>query len=97
MSLKMWWPSPEAFEDLTVTDIETGWQLSAPDDTELAAWLNYWSQDDEHHEFFQTVFVKTLTEHAEIVLENYGQTEAIPDEQSSDREQTEEDSAGVLT
>ena len=96
---EMWWPSPEAFEDLTVTDIETGWQLSAPDDTELAEWLTYWSQDEEHHEFFQTVFVKALTEYANLViddLEQNGKTQVQLDEQSSNREQAQEVSPGAL-
>ena len=44
--LEMWWPSPEAFDDLTVTDAEDGWTFSAPDDTELAGWLAYWNQDE---------------------------------------------------
>lgn len=92
-TLEMWWPSPEAFEDLTITDIETGGQLSAPDDTELAEWLDYWSQDEEHHEFFQMVFVKALTEHANFVLdslEQNGENEVLPDGSQSDREQAED-------
>ena len=50
--LEMWWHSPEAFEDPTVTDIDTGCQLSAPDDTKLAEGHNYWPQDEEQHAFF---------------------------------------------
>jgi hypothetical protein len=91
-----WWPSPDAFNDLEVTDIEEGWQLSAPDFTELAEWLNYWNQSEEHHALFQTVFVKTLTDHAELVIENYGKTEAITDQQSGDRSETQEVSTGAL-
>jgi hypothetical protein len=83
----MWWPSPEAFEDLTVTDIDTGWQLSAPDDTELAEWLNYWSQDEEHHAFFEKAFLEVLTNHANFILDQNGKAEVQPDEQSGDREQ----------
>ena len=92
-----WWPSPESFDDLTVTDTESGWELSAPDDSELAEWLTYWNQSEEHHALFQTVFLQTLTDYAELVLENYGKTEAIPDEQSAHREQTENDVPGALT
>jgi hypothetical protein len=89
-----WWPSPGAFDNLTVTDTEDGWDLSAPDDTELAEWLSYWNQSEEHHALFQTVFVKALTDHAELVIENYGKTQAVPDEQSSDREQAEDVGTG---
>lgn len=94
----MWWPSPEAFEDLEVTDIEDGWQLSAPDDTELADWLNYWSQDKEHHEFFQTVFVKALTEHANFViddLEQNGKSQDLTDRLDANSKQAEDVSAGL--
>ena len=97
MSLTMWWPSPEAFEDLEVTDIETGWQLSAPDGTELAEWLEYWSQDEEHHEFFQKVFVRALTEHANFVLddlEKNGKAEDLSDGCQTDSEHPEDDGAG---
>jgi len=94
---EMWWPSPEAFEDLTVTDTEEGWDLIAPDDTELGAWLNFWNQDEAHHEVFNKAFVSVITKHALKTLEQHGETEAIPDEQSSDREQTEENTAGMLS
>ncbi len=46
---EMWWPSPEAFEDLTVEDAEHGFDLSAPDDTECGEWLAFWNQDEAHH------------------------------------------------
>ena len=82
-----WWPSLESFDDLTVTDTGSRWELSAPDDTELAEWLSFWNQSEGHHALFQTVFLKALTDHAELVIENYGKTENQPDEQSSHREQ----------
>jgi len=87
-----WWPSPEAFEVLEVTDIEDGWQLSAPDGTELAEWLNYWNQDEEHHALFETTFVKSLTEHANFVLddlEQHGKDE-VTDQSESDCSSSEE-------
>ena len=93
-----WWPHPDAFNDLTVSDIEDGWQLSAPDDTELGGWIAYWSQDEEHHALFQTVFVRALTEHANFVLdsleEKHGKAE-ITDGCQSDREQAEGFSSGT--
>lgn len=85
-----WWPSPDAFSDLTVTDSEDGWELSAPNDTELAAWLNHWNQDEERHALFQTVFVRALTEHANLVLntnEQHGEAE-ITDGNTGNSEQT---------
>lgn len=91
-----WWPSPEAFDDLTVTDTEEGWELSAPDDTELAEWFDYWTQSEEHHALFQAVFTKALTDHANYVIENYGKTQAVSDEQSAHREQTEKECPGTV-
>jgi hypothetical protein len=93
-----WWPSPEAFEVLEVSDIEDGWQLSAPDDTELAEWLNYWNQDEDHHAIFQTIFVRALTEHANFVLddlEQHGKTE-ITDGSQSNPEQAENERTGSV-
>ena len=95
-----WWPSPEAFKDLTVTDNETGWELSAPDDSELGEWLSFWGQSEEHHKLFQAVFLKALTDHANFViddLEKNGKNEGKPDEQGSDREQAKEERAGSVT
>ena len=93
-----WWPSPDAFSDLTVTDIEDGWQLSAPDETELGIWLAYWNQDEEHHDLFQDIFVRTLTEHANFVLntnEQHGEAE-ITDGRQCDPEQAEDELPGAV-
>ena len=98
IAAEWWWPSPEAFDDLTVTDTEEGWELSAPDDSELAEWISYWSQSEEHHALFQKVFVKAMTEHANFVLdnlENHGEDEIIPDGSESDREQAEVHGTGL--
>jgi predicted lipoprotein len=96
MSLTMWWPSPEAFEDLEVTDIEEGWQLSAPDDTELAEWLNFWSQDEEHHAFFEKAFLAVLTNHANFILDQHGKAEDLPDGRQGNPEQAEDERSGML-
>lgn len=96
---EFWWPSPDAFHDLTVTDIEDGWELSAPDNAELAVWLAYWNQDEERHALFQTVFVKALTEHANLVLntdEQHGEAE-VTNGNTSNSEQTENECPGPLT
>lgn len=93
----MWWPSPEAFDDLTVEDAEYGFDLSAPDGTECAEWLAYWNQDEAHHKVFEEQFVEILTQYANKILEEHGQAEAIADEQDCNRTQAEENSAGALS
>ncbi len=96
MSLTMWWPSPEAFDDLTVEDAEYGFDLSAPDHTECGEWLAYWNQDEAHHKIFEREFIEVLKHYANKTLEEHGQAEAISDEQSGDRSQTEDVSTGTL-
>jgi hypothetical protein len=65
MSLAMWWPAPEAIQDLVVTDCEGGFELSAPEETECANWLSYWSQSPLHVKFFSEEFVSTLLSYLE--------------------------------
>lgn len=96
-TLEMWWPHPDSFHDLNVVDFEDGWQLSAPDDTEMAAWLSYWSQDEEHHEFFQVEFIAALLSHIKTLDLEDGKTEAILDQQSGNQEQAEDDGTGSLS
>lgn len=91
--LKMWWPDPSAFEDLTVEDAEHGFDLSAPDGTECADWLGYWSQDEEHHKFFEQEFIKILIEHSQHILNQHGESQIQSDRQDSNREQAEENQA----
>lgn len=95
--LRMWWPSPEAFDDLVVEDAEHGFDLSAPDATECGEWLSFWNQDEEHHTFFEQEFIQVLKNYAESILEHHGQTEAIADEQDCNRPETQEDSAGSVS
>lgn len=64
----MWWPHPDAFDDLTVTDTETGFELSAPDGSECAIWLEYFNRTEELHEEFETSFVEMLREAADRAL-----------------------------
>lgn len=89
---EIWWPSPEAFDDLTVEDAEHGFTLSAPDGTECAAWLDHYNQTDELREQFNEAFTACLKQHLER-LEN-GSQEQVPDRGEADREQAEEDPAG---
>jgi hypothetical protein len=92
----MWWPSPEAFEDLTVEDAEHGFDLSAPDDTECGEWLAYWAQDEEHHKVFEEEFTAVIRDYANQILESNGKDEELPDGSQSDREQAEDVGTGTL-
>ena len=64
----MWFPHPDACDDLTITDTETGFQLSAPDGSECAIWLEYFNRTEELHEEFETFFVEMLREAADRAL-----------------------------
>jgi hypothetical protein len=87
--LTMWWPHPDAFQDLTVEDVENGFDLSAPDGTECADWLRFWAQDVTHHEFFERTFIQILVDHVNHLEQQHGETE-ITDWCQSDREQAED-------
>ena len=79
----MWWPRPESFSELSVTDTKEGWQLEAPDDSEIAEWLQYWNQTEEHHDFFEKEFIETLTNH----IKN-GEIKTVPNGGQNDSEST---------
>ena len=81
---EFFWPSPEAFDDLTVEDAEEGFTLIAPDDTECGEWLAYWNQSPEHIEFFTEAFTDNLRNHLDLID---GKTQDIPDGQQLDPEQ----------
>lgn len=66
----MWWPHPDSLQDLVVEDSETGWTLSAPDDTECATWLSYFSQSEEHRSFFEKHFTEMLITYCEQLEKN---------------------------
>jgi hypothetical protein len=92
---EMWWPSPEAFEDLTVEDAEHGFDLSAPDDTECGEWLAFWSQDEAHHKIFEEEFTAVLRNYANEILTQNGQNEDLPDGKNSDSVQTQDVGTGL--
>jgi hypothetical protein len=94
--IEFWWPHPEAFQDLTVEDVEEGFTLSAPDDTECAEWLSYWSQDEAHHKVFEDEFTRCLTDYANKALETHGENEVLPVGSQSDREQAQDVGTGSL-
>ena len=64
----MWWPHPDAFNELTVTDTEEGFELSAPDGSECAIWLGHYNSTEELHKEFETSFVNMLREAVERKL-----------------------------
>ena len=88
---EFFWPSPEAFDDLTVEDAEEGFTLIAPDDTECGEWLAYWNQSPEHVELFTEAFTANLRNYLELID---GQTKDIADGQQCDPEQAEDVGSG---
>ena len=90
---EFFWPSPDAFEDLTVEDADEGFTLTAPDDSECGEWLAFWNQSPEHLELFTKEFTKNLLNYLEEVN---GQTERLPDGGQSDPKQAEDVGAGSL-
>ena len=88
-----WWPSPEAIQDLVVEDVEGGFDLSAPDDTECGAWLSYWNQTPEHVQTFSDAFTEMLRTHLDTLEEENGKTE-ITDGRQCNPEQAEGISPG---
>lgn len=92
---EIWWPSPEALNDLTVDEIEGGFALEAPDGTECADWLGYYNSTDELREQFNAAFVKALTDYIRKLEQDGGQVE-VPLGVEADREQAEKDVPGPV-
>jgi len=88
---EFWWPHPDALHDLTVEDVEGGFDLSAPDDSECGAWLGYWNQSPEHLELFTKEFMKSITTYLDTLD---GKTQELTDGQQTDSEQAEDDGSG---
>jgi hypothetical protein len=91
-----WWPSPEAFESLTVEDADVGFTLDAPDDSECGEWLAFWNQSPEHLELFTEVVTTSLLKHANTILEQHGKNEVLPDGSQSDPSKTQDVSTGSV-
>ena len=91
---EMWWPSPEAFENLTVEDAEHGFDLSAPDDTECGEWLAFWNQDEAHHKIFEEEFTAVLRNYANQILDANGKDEELPDGRNPDPVQAQDECSG---
>jgi hypothetical protein len=91
----MWWPSPDAMNDLVVEEAEYGFDLSAPDDTECGEWLAFWNQDEAHHKIFEEEFTTILRHYANRILDAHGKDEDLPVGTTSDSVQAEDVSTGM--
>ena len=92
---EIWWPGPEALNDLTVDEIEGGFTFEAPDGTECADWLSYYNSTDELREQFNAALVKILTDYIRKLEQDGGQVE-VPVGSEADREQAEENVPGSV-
>lgn len=84
---------PSSLEDLIVEDSETGFTLSAPDDSPAGVWLQYWSSREEE---FSRLFTDMLRSYIELAN---GQTEGVQDEaerEAAGGTRGEEDPSGNL-
>ena len=72
---QFWWPSLEAFDDLTVEEIEDGFSFIAPDDTECGAWIAYFNETPERQELFSTALIESIKER--ITLLNDVETQEL--------------------
>lgn len=70
-TLTMWWPHPDAFDELVVEDWVDGYTLSGPENSDIAAWISFWNQSPEHTEFFSEQFIKTLKDHVNNTKESH--------------------------
>lgn len=94
---EMWWPSPLALKDLQVDDTDEGLTLSAPDGTECAEWLSFWSQSDENHAIFEKAFTEMLRIHLDTLKNDNGESKNQSDGQDGNRVEAEEECSGVLS
>ncbi len=92
--LEFWWPHPDALKDLVVEEVDKGFDLSAPDDSECGQWLAYFSSTPELNKLFQEKFIESLLNYIES-LDN-GQVENQPDRKESDCAGSKEDTPGPI-
>jgi hypothetical protein len=71
---EMWWPSPEALQDLQVEDWDEGLTLLAPEGTACAEWLNFWNQSEEHKQIFSKAFEEMLLIYLDILKNQHGES-----------------------
>jgi len=90
---EIWWPHPSALDDLTVEETEEGFTLSAPDDTECAAWLSYFNQSEERREVFERAFEGVIHDFLEKL--KHVEAETVTDQPSGGGVETETDVSGA--
>lgn len=90
----IWWPHPSAFDDLTVEETENGFEFSAPEGTECADWLAYFSETPERRAVWEAEVLRSITE---LILQNKnGESKGLTDEQAADYSGGEKDGTGPL-
>jgi hypothetical protein len=65
-------PNVSILDDLTVTEIEDGFQFSAPNGTQCAAWLSYYDSTDELREEFSEMIISALKTSLNEAQEQHG-------------------------
>lgn len=85
--MSVWYPSQKAFEELTITETEEGFEFSAPDESECAKWLAYYNSTEELQEEFSAEIIKALENYLDKA-EN-GSSQQDTQRNSEDREQAE--------
>lgn len=90
---QMWWPNPKALEDLTVEEIEDGFQLSAPDGSECGDWLKHFTQTEKLKQEFQLELETCLLNY---LREQDGKNE-VTDQSESDCASGKENGSGSLS
>lgn len=90
----IWWPHPSAFDDLTVEETENGFEFSAPDGTECADWLAYFSETPERKAVWEAEVLRSITEL--ILHHENGQGKGLSDQQTADYPGGEKDGPGPL-
>lgn len=57
----MWYPN--SLDELKVTEIDDGFEFSAPPGTECAEWLGYYNSTEELREEFSAEIIKAIEAH----------------------------------
>ena len=65
-------PNVSILNDLTITEIEDGFQFSAPNCTQCAAWLSYYDSTDELREEFSELIISALKTRFEEIEGQHG-------------------------
>ena len=61
----MWWPNPEAINELTVEETPEGFSFSAPEGSECSKWLEHFNQTEELRQEFSKAIIDTILKYIE--------------------------------